>query len=304
MPLKVLRGKAELLLPHLVFGILVLETLLLPDSVKVAGSGPFLAVVCLIETVCFVKRKSQSARDILSLLYLLLILWESATAKFCSSPNNLFPSPQDVFAVYAGDSSMILAGIGSSLGLLALGFAWSLSLGIVLGILVGWNVRVREVLLPVVKVITPIPPLIYTPYAIALLPSFRAASTFIVFCAVFWGMFLRMIHSVAYMDRRMLDSILVMDVDPAALYFQILFPYCLPSVFSGLSMSLSAAFMVLISAEMIGGQVGVGWYVKYNTDFGNYTKVVAGIILVGILVTAINTGIKKARAAALPWRNE
>lgn len=295
-------GKNIPLLPHFLFLVLFAGTAVLPNSVQVVGSAPFLAVVALVEAAVVAGRKKQATRDIAVILYLVLIFWEARTAKFSAAKEYLFPSPQDVFGVFLGDSKLILEGIVSSVQLLLAGFAFSIVLGVGLGILVGWHVRLREVLLPIAKVLTPIPPLIYTPYAIVLLPSFRSASVFIVFCAVFWGLFLSMIHTVAGMNQKLLDSARTLNIRPATMFFQILLPYCLPTIMTRLSASLSAAFMVLISAEMIGGQVGVGWYVKYNTGFGDYTKVIAGIFLVAAMVTAINWGIKRLTKITVPWQ--
>ncbi|HEX3017415.1 MAG TPA: ABC transporter permease subunit [Caproicibacter sp.] len=302
--LKTHQSRRPALFSHFLFLILVLGTVFLPNSVKVSSSIPFLILIVLIEAAVLISRKSRSAQDIAVILYLLLIFWEAGTAKFSTAKIYLLPPPQDVFQIFISDSRLILQGIVSSIQLLLIGFAFSIVLGVGLGIIVGWNVHMREILLPIAKVLTPIPPLIYTPYAIVLLPSFRSASVFIIFCAVFWGLFLSMVHTVAGMNQKLLDSAKTLNIGPTTMFFQILLPYCLPTIKTRLSFSLSAAFMVLISAEMIGGQVGVGWYVKYSTDFGDYTKVIAGIFLVAFLVTVINWGIKRLTRILIPWQEK
>jgi len=59
---------------------------------------------------------------------------------------------------------------------------------------------------------------------------------------------------------------------------------------------------VLTAAEMIGGTSGLGWYVKYHSDFSQYDQVVNGIITIGITVTLLNLLISKLRSSIIRWQ--
>jgi NitT/TauT family transport system permease protein len=165
----------------------------------------------------------------------------------------------------------------------------------------GLSTRVRPVLLTFVRVITPIPPLVYSPYAIVMMPSFWHASVLIVFMSIFWIVFLSMTYTVAGMEEQVATQARTLNVGRRQFFAHVLVPYCLPQLFNVVSLSLTAAFTVLIVAEMFGGLSGVGWYPRFHASFAEYTKVVAGIVVMGLSVTLLNIAIKLARRLVIRW---
>lgn len=123
-----------------------------------------------------------------------------------------YRSPEDVFYVFVDERELMLRSIGNSLVLLGLAVGIALVLGIFLGLIVGWTPRLREALVPIANVIGPIPPLVYTPYVVAVMPSFRSSSVFVIFSAVFWPIFLTMIGRVKAMDPHITEAAQTMDV--------------------------------------------------------------------------------------------
>jgi NitT/TauT family transport system permease protein len=59
--------------------------------------------------------------------------------------------------------------------------------------------------------------------------------------------------------------------------------------------------MVLTAAEMIGATSGLGYFVRYYADFADYTRVIAGIFLIGIVVSALNYGISELEHKVVRW---
>ena len=85
--------------------------------------------------------------------------------------------------------------------------------------------------------------------------------------------------------------------------FEILLPYSVPGIVKGLRVTMTSAVMMLTFAEMMGSTTGMGYYiVNYNT-YGNYTKVLAGIIVVGIVVTVLSGLISLLQKKSIKWRN-
>ncbi|MEY8355699.1 ABC transporter permease subunit [Lachnospiraceae bacterium 54-53] len=232
---------------------------------------------------------------------LFLNLWEYYTTKVEGVNTMLFPVPQKVFALYVTDSERIFMGVVSSLRLLFWGFFLALTLGIVMGMFVGWFESARSALFPIAKVLSPIPPIIYSPYAVALLPSFRSASIFVIFSSIFWTVFMNMILSVSSVDKKIMDSARTLNIKTIGMFAYVLLPNSLPMLFNSLTVSVSTSFMVLTAAEMIGATSGLGWYVKYYSDFADYTRVVAGIIVIGVVVTLLNLLIRLLRNAVIKW---
>jgi NitT/TauT family transport system permease protein len=294
-------NRAHKVLPHLVFSALAVS-ILSPSLIPIENKWIFFGAVLLIEAALIIRRNSKSANDIVFAVFILLFIWEFMATKTNKTNTMLVPVPERVFAVFRSDWLRILRGILSSLGLLFTAMGIALFLAVSLGMVVGWFERLRKSVLPVAKVISPIPPIVYTPYAVALLPSFRIASIFVIFNSMFWPVFINMIISVSTVDRRIMDSAKTLNTRSAAMFLNVLFPYCLPRIITGMNVTLSTSFMVLTAAELIGATSGLGWYVKYNSDFANYTKVVAGIIVIGVVVTALNKLLLTLEKILIKWK--
>ena len=293
--------KIYAILPHILFILLV--TLVLQPSIEGTESYlSFLVVIIAIELVLIIKYKSIVSNTIGIIVYLLFILWEYKSAKVGIENSILYPAPENVFAVFMKDYDKIFEGIGSSLRLLGASFGMALIFGVGFGLLVGLSEKISAVVLPIARVISPIPPIIYSPYAVALLPSFRAASIFIVTLTLFWPIFMSMVMSVKEVDVRVMDSAKTLNLKKGTLILRILLPYSLPGIINSVSVSVSTSFLALTAAEMLGGTSGLGWYIKYHSDFANFPKVVFGIIMIGIVVTALNAFINVVRKYLIRWK--
>lgn len=288
-------------LPHLLF--LVLVFLILQPSVEGTKSyTAFLIIVIAVEAALLANRKKKAAIDIGIIVFAALILWENITAKVGVKDAMLYPAPENVFNIFVTDYEKILEGVGSSLRLMGLAFALALFFGVGLGLIVGLSDRLSSTVMPIVRVISPIPPIIYSPYAVALLPSFRAASIFVITMTIFWSIFMNMVLSVRQIDRKIMDSARTLNLNQSSMILHVLLPYSLPGIINSVSVSVSTSFLVLTAAEMIGATSGLGWYIKYNADFANFTKVIAGIFVIGVVVTVLNALISLVKRLLIRWR--
>ncbi|MDR2048407.1 MAG: ABC transporter permease subunit [Treponema sp.] len=288
------------LLPHIVF--IVLAALVWTSPAVSGNKIIFLVLIAAVETALLTRRRSASACDIALIVFLFLAAWEIYSTRIQGANTMLVPPPEKVFAIYVSDWRKIFSGIFSSLRLLFTALFFALALGISLGMLIGWFERPRKAFFPIAKIISPIPPIIYSPYAVALLPSFRSASLFIIFSSIFWPIFMNMIISVSTVDRRILESAKTLNIDSLSMFLHVLFPYCLPRVLSGMTVIVSTSFMVLTAAELLGATSGLGWFVKYYADFADYTRVIAGIIMIGVVVTALNRLVAAAEKILIRWK--
>ena len=288
-------------LPHLLF--LVLVFLILQPSLEGTKSyTAFLIIVIAVEAALLANWKKKAAIDIGIIVFAALILWEYITAKVGVKDAMLYPAPENVFNIFVTDYEKILEGVGSSLRLMGLAFALALFFGVGLGLIVGLSDRLSSTVMPIVRVISPIPPIIYSPYAVALLPSFRAASIFVITMTIFWSIFMNMVLSVRQIDRKIMDSARTLNLNQSSMILHVLLPYSLPGIINSVSVSVSTSFLVLTAAEMIGATSGLGWYIKYNADFANFTKVIAGIFVIGVVVTVLNALISLVKRLLIRWR--
>ncbi len=248
------------------------------------------------------NEKLQTVGDVIAIVYGILIVWEILTTKTDLADKFLFPSPSNVLALLISELPELLKGTLSSFQLLFAGYLLALALAIPLALVIGWKKRLYKAVNPLTKVLGPIPPIVYIPYAIAILPTFKAASIFIIFIGAFWPVFINTLNGVFNVDKRIIDSAKALNVNEGAMLFQVILPATLPSIISGATIGLVMSFILLTAAEMIGATSGLGWYVKYFSDFADYPRVIVGIIFIGFVVTGVTFLFDKLERCLLRWR--
>lgn len=294
---------------HLLFIILLLVQLLPDRSTKEVHTGALIAFAVGLEAitlgVSFLIKKKESLSlllDIVGFVFVLLTAWSLATAKLNVLNEMLFPAPGKVLSQFAEDREKILINIKSSLGITLQGFLLASVIAVPLGLFLGWNARLGGAATYISKFFSSIPPIVYIPYGIALLPTFQSVSVFVIFLATFWPVFAGTMSGVMNVDQRIIDSAKVLNVPKPEMLFSVILPASLPQIFLGCNQGLSVSFILLTSAEMIGARDGMGYYVKYYSDFGDYTRTITGLLVIGIVVIAVTFLFNLFQKKMLKWK--
>ncbi|MGI6095489.1 MAG: ABC transporter permease [Lachnospiraceae bacterium] len=301
-----MKKKVTLIVSHILLIVLII-TIFLPGEKAVKSPAAMLAGMALIEAFYlsrFLKKTGDkvAASDIMVIVWGFLLIWEIMVTKLNRMHPVLVPAPENVFHVFREQYAVLLSGVFSSLQLLFIGVVTGLVLGSLFGLICGWIPRLKHVFYPIANVLAPIPSIVFAPYVIAIMPTFRSASAVVVILGVFWPAFLNMIIRVNAIEKNILDSARALNLGTGAMIFQILLPYALPGVINGLKVTMTTAVMMLTFAEMMGATSGMGYYiVNYNT-YGNYTNVVAGIAVVGIVVTVLNKLVVWIQKKTIRWQ--
>ena len=294
---------------HIFFAILMLIQLLPDKSQKEVCTSSLIVFAIATEAVVIIlsflikKKESLSLTlDIFGFINVFMTVWTLATAKFDLLNDLLFPAPGKVIAQFAEDKTVILTNIKSSVGIIIQGFLLAAVAAIPLGLLIGLNARLGNAASYLTKFFSSIPPIVYIPYGIALLPTFRSVSVFVIFLASFWPIFAGTMSGVLNVDKRTVDSAKVLNVKKPAMLTSVILPASLPQIFLGCNQGLSVSFILLTSAEMIGARDGMGYYVKYYSDFGDYTRTITGLIVIGVVVIAVTFLFNRFQQYLLRWR--
>ena len=245
--------------------------------------------------------RKKSASDIAVVLFAFFAIWELAYKTGAVHNDLLIPSPEGLFHVFVEKPDEIWKDVLGSLQLLFWGFVLAAVFGTILGLLAGWIPRVREVLLPVSNVITLIPPLMFSAYMIMILSTFRQAAIAVIFFAVFWPTFQGTVMRVGQIDPQITQAAKTMGVGTFGMLRKVIFPYCLPGILTSLSKSLRGAFMCLAGAEMLGVNLGIGYFIEKYKSFADYRCVLAGIVTVGVITTLIDLGVNKLKKVLIRW---
>jgi len=300
--------KRLLHLANLIFLVILALEAALPG--KSAGDAIYfyglIAAIELVYILMLLLRKEPEARqaagDIVTVVYILLLLWELLTSKFNVLDKFLFPAPGAVVSLLISEVPELLRGLMSSLHLLLAGYVLALITAIPLALVIGWRKRLYRAVTPFTKFLGPIPPIVYIPYAIALFPTFKLSSVFVIFIGAFWPIFINTMSGVINIDRRIVDSARALNVKERTMLKSVILPGALTSIISGANIGLVLSFILLTAAEMIGATSGLGWYVKYFSDFADYGRVIVGIIYIGIVVLLITFGFDKLEKLLLRWK--
>ena len=297
----------ELFAAALLFLGNIILTLTLPyftEHKALYSSGPYivlLAAAFALYLLNLFSTKKKSASDIAVVVFGFLMLWEVSYKLGWIHNDLLIPSPEGLFHVFVDKPAEIVADVVGSVRILLSGVVYALVLGTVLGLLAGWVARIREVLLPISNVITLIPPLMFSAYLIMILPTFRAAAIAVIFFAVFWPTFQGTVARVGQIDRKVIEAARTMGVGTAGMLVKVIFPYYLPGIIGSVSRSLRGAFMCLSGAEMLGINLGIGFFIEKYKSFADYRCVLAGIFTVGVITTLIDVGIRKLEKTLIRW---
>lgn len=288
----------------------LLAVQLLPDSISGEVYTEYLvwfaigleALVLVVSTLAKKEKSLNLFLDIIGFVYGFLTVWTLLTNKFDILNKALFPPMGKVFWQAVQDSDKIFVNIGSSLGIIAQGYFIALAVAIPLGLFLGWNARVGGAATYISKFFGSIPPIVYIPYGIALLPTFRSVSVFVIFLATFWPVLASTMSGVVNVEKKITDSAKVLNVNKRTILFSVILPASVPQIFIGCNQGLSVSFILLTSAEMIGAQSGMGYYVKQYSDFGDYTRTIVGLLVIGVVVTLVALLVNKLQSYLLRWK--
>lgn len=260
-------------------------------------------LIMLIVTFAKVKKDFyETAADVTAIIFVVLILWQVLTEKMHILNESMFPSPELVLEQLIEDLPRLGEDIKSSVTVILQGYVLATILGIPLGLIVGWQKRLSNSFTYISRFLSLIPPVVYIPYAIAFMPSYSSVSTFIIFVASFWPIFSCTLSGVGNIDKKIIDSAKVLNVKGISLLTHVILPATLPEIFIGCNQGLGYSFILLTSAEMIGGSNGIGYYIKYYSDFGDYKRILVGILVIGTLISLITFLYKKLQAYLLRWK--
>lgn len=238
-----------------------------------------------------------------SLIWIVLLGgWFLAAEYAPLGDNPLIPHPLVTARALWESLPELWIGTLSSFSILIPGFLLATVLGIVSGLGIGTSPRLQRALFPFARVAAPVPPTVYIPYAIAVLPTFKLSAIFVVFIGAFWPIFQNAAAGAHALEERYRDNARILGLSGFEYHWRVVFPAALPHIFSGMAVGLGFSFILLTVAELFGANAGLGRFVQYYADFADYPKMVAGILYTGLVTFLAMTGLEKIKRRALFWQ--
>jgi NitT/TauT family transport system permease protein len=189
----------------------------------------------------------------------------------------------------------------ASISRVLVGFCAASVVGVGLGLAIGRYRAVEDSVLPVLEVLRPIPAVAWIPLAILMFPSSELSMMFITFIGALFPILLNTVHGVEAVDPRLIATARSLGTSPLALYAEVILPGAAPAIFTGLSIGMGTAWFCLVTAEMIAGQYGIGYFTWESYTLQNYADIVVGMAIIGALGMGSSWLVKRIGIALTPW---
>ncbi len=213
------------------------------------------------------------------------------------------PGPAEVFDELTAQLTRgdLVSHVGASTRRILAGFGLAAVAGVALGAAVGRSRLLNDIVGPVLEVIRPIPAIAWVPLAILLFPSGEQGIVFITFLAALFPIVVATRHTVRALPVVWEDAVRTMGGGRRAILWRVVLPGALPGIWSGLSVAMGVAWICVVSAEMISGQHGVGYYTWMSYSLIDYAGVVVGMLTIGVLGLASAALVEGAGRLTTGW---
>lgn len=216
----------------------------------------------------------------------------------------LLPTPVEVgrVALDLGASGELARHVLTSLWRVIQGFALAAVAALGLGVLVGLCVPLRLMAEPVIELLRPIPPLAFLPMFLVWFGLGEASKVAFIGYTTFFPMFVAIAASVLRIDVVLLRAAASLGATRADLVRRVMLPAALPGIVVALRVGIGLALFVIVGAEFMGADAGLGHLIMEGRTFFNPAQIVMGALLLGLLGSLVNTLLLAAERRLLGGR--
>lgn len=240
----------------------------------------------------------------LAVFVALLCFWEVGSRIGLISALVL-PAPSEAFEAFMdlARSGNLQKHLSASLQRLILGFSAGTVLGLIVGTAIGLNSLARAGLAPLVSAIFPIPKIALLPLFIIWFGIGEGSKVATILFGSFFPTVIATYGGIDSVDRTLIRMGQSFGLGRVAIIRKIVLPAALPAILSGMRISASISIILLVAAEMIGAEYGIGAYVLLAGNLMSTDQLIAGVAMLSVLGLVVNWLITRAEKHFLSWRN-
>ena len=233
----------------------------------------------------------------------LIVLAEIGTSVGFISPLTL-PKPSDVLATFGElyQSGLWWKHMVPSLTRLVVGAAIGVSVGISVGVLIGLFSYVRSGLVPLVAAIFPIPKIALLPLFVIWFGIDEGSKYALIAFGTFTPTVVATYGAVDNVDRTLIRMGQSFGLPWLSIVRKIVLPGAMPGILSGLRVSLAIAIILLVAAEMLGAEYGIGAYILEAGSLYDLERLFAGVAILSLLGVGVSALIGLIERRVLRWR--
>jgi NitT/TauT family transport system permease protein len=214
------------------------------------------------------------------------------------------PKPSDVLATFGElyQSGLLFQHVGLSLSRLVVGAALGAITGMGVGILIGLFSYIRAGLVPVVAAIFPIPKIALLPLFVIWFGIDEGSKYALIAFGTFTPTVVATYGAVDNVDRSLIRMGQSFGLSWLSIVRKIVIPGAMPGILSGLRISLAIAIILLVAAEMLGAEYGIGAYILEAGALYDLERLFAGVVILSLLGVAVSAVISMIEKRILKWR--
>ena len=222
------------------------------------------------------------------------------STKFLSSPVEIAAEFVNLLRTgYAG--TPLWEDFAASLGRTLTGFLLSMIVAVPLGLFMGLNPLARAILSPLFNLIRPVPAIALIPVLILWFGIGETSKIVVIFMASFLYIVLNTTAGVATVPEGLIRAAENLGAGRFALFWRVIFPASLPSIFTGLKTGLAVSWAVVVAAELIAAQRGLGYMIEDAATFYHIQDVYVGVILIGLIGMSMSAALDMLEARLVHW---
>ncbi|MFL6290442.1 MAG: ABC transporter permease [Thermoanaerobaculia bacterium] len=210
--------------------------------------------------------------------------------------SDIFPTPEMVVTgtVELARKGVLLKYVVASLFRVSTGYLLAVFIGIPLGLLMGWFGRARLAFNPAIQVLRPISPIAWIPIAILWFGVSDLAPIFLIFLASLFPITTAAMAAVQNIQLVYIRAARNFGITGLALFKKVVLPAALPQILTGLRLALGVAWLVVVAAEMIAVNSGLGYLIIDARNAGKrYDLVVAGMVMIGLIGLVLDVLVRR-----------
>jgi ABC-type nitrate/sulfonate/bicarbonate transport system permease component len=218
-------------------------------------------------------------------IFILLGLWELVTRLGLVDPAFMPPFSSVMITLFQElfVSHELLMHMGYSLARAGTGFALAAVVGVVLGVLMGRSKAIESFFDPLISVIFPTPKLALFPLMMVFLGIGDASKIALIFLGCFFPIVINTYTGVRSVDKYFIWNARTKGASRFQVLRTVVFPGALPTIFAGLRVATSMAFLMIVASELIASNEGLGYLILYAQRSFNPELMFSGIILVSAM---------------------
>lgn len=245
----------------------------------------------------------------LVIIGLLFFIWYLIT-NFKLFSNVIIPPPGKVYKTFIDvlsdgyKGAALSTHLFDSLERLIVAFIFVCITAVPIGLLSGYNSKIRAIFEPLVGFYRPLPPLAYYTMLVIWMGIGNSSKIMLLYLAGFAPVYVACISGVAKIKQDYINSACTLGANRYQIFVHIILPACLPDIFTGLRTALGFSYTTLVAAEMVAAETGIGWMVLDASKFLLSDVIFVGIFVMGITGIILDIILKFAENRLIPWKGK